>query len=136
MDDRRVPHWEYQVTHGAVSAGNVLIVLITFSLGMAGGCPTPAAAAVAESSGDAKPDAESKEGERRPLQSLLQGATPEEHAQLEEERKRISAAAKAFGSDPTAIVGYYELTYGNSSFTNILRLNTMAAEARLPITPN
>ena len=136
MDDRRVPQWEHRVTHGAVSAGNVLIVLITFSLGMAGGFATPAAVAVAESSGDAKPDAESKEGERRPLQSLLQGATPEEHAQLEEEGKRISAAAKAFGSDPTAIVGYYELTYGNSSFTNILRLNTMAAEARLPITPN
>ena len=44
-----------------------------------------------------------------PLQSLLQGATPEEHARLEEERKRISAAARAFGTDPTAINGYYQL---------------------------
>jgi hypothetical protein len=103
---------------------------------MAGACPTPAAAATSESGGDAKPEAESKEGERGPLRSLLQGATPEEHARLEEERKRISAAAKAFGTDPTAINGYYQLNYGNSSFTNNLRLNTMAAEVRLPITPN
>jgi hypothetical protein len=103
---------------------------------MAGSCPTPAAAATSESGGDTKPEAESKEGERGPLRSLLQGATPEEHARLEEERKRISAAAKAFGTDPTAINGYYQLNYGNSSFTNNLRTNTMAAEVRLPITPN
>ena len=136
MEDRRVPQWEHWVTHGAVSAGYVLIVLVTLLLGMAGSCPTPAAAATSESGGDTKPEAESKEGERGPLRSLLQGATPEEHARLEEERKRISAAAKAFGTDPTAINGYYQLNYGNSSFTNNLRTNTMAAEVRLPITPN
>ena len=109
MKGRRIPQWEHWVTHGAVSAGYVLIVLITLSLGMAGGCPTPAAAATPESGGDTKPEAESKDGERGPLRSLLQGATPEEHARLEEERKRISAAAKAFGTDPTAINGYYQL---------------------------
>ena len=79
---------------------------------------------------------EPQESERRPLRELLYGATPEERARLEEERKRLSAAAKAFGTDPTAIVGYYELTYGHSAFTNNLRLDTATAEARLPITPN
>src|SRR2546426_666240 len=79
---------------------------------------------------------EPQESERRPLRELLYGATPEERARLEEERKRLWAAAKAFGTDPTAIVGYYELTYGHSAFTNNLRLDTATAEARLPITPN
>jgi hypothetical protein len=70
------------------------------------------------------------------LQSLLQGANPEEHARLEEERKHISAAAKTFGTDPTAINGYYQLEYGHNSFTNNLRTDSLTAEARLPITPN
>ena len=35
---------------------------------------------------------EPAEGKRRPLQSLVQGATPEEQARLVEERKRLSAA--------------------------------------------
>ncbi|OAI44143.1 hypothetical protein AYO43_02315 [Nitrospira sp. SCGC AG-212-E16] len=121
---------------GAVSKGFLLIALVTLSVAMPEVGTTPASAARSESGGDAKPDAEPAEGNRRPLQSLLQGATPEEHARLEEERKRISAAAKAFGTDPTAINGYYQLNYGNSSFTNNLRTNTMAAEVRLPITPN
>lgn len=72
----------------------------------------------------------------RRLESRLLGATPEERARLEEERKRLSAEAKAFGTDPTAINGYYELTYGHSTFTNNLRLDTATAEVRLPITPN
>jgi hypothetical protein len=98
---------------------------------------TQASAAVSESSEEATPDVKPAEGKRRPLQTLLQGATPEEHARLEEERKRISAAAKAFGTDPTAINGYYELSYGNSTFSNSnLRSNSVTAEIRLPVTPN
>lgn len=79
---------------------------------------------------------EPQESERRPLRELLYGATPEERARLEEERKRISAAAARFGTDPTAIIGYYQLEYGHNTFTNNLRLDSVTAEARLPITPN
>ena len=64
------------------------------------------------------------------------GPGPEKRQGLAEERKRISAAAAAFGTDPTAINGYYELTYGHAAFTNNLRLDTATAEVRLPITPN
>ena len=35
-------------------------------------------------------------------EALLQGATPEEHARLEED-EATSAAAKSFGTDPTAV---------------------------------
>jgi hypothetical protein len=119
-----------------VSAGFLLIALVTVSLAVAEGGTTPAAAEVSESSEEAKPDAESKEGKRRPLQSLLLGATPEEQARLTEKRENISAAAKTFGTDPTAIYGYYQLEYGHNSFTNNLRTDTLTAEARLPITPN
>jgi hypothetical protein len=84
--------------------------------------------------------AESKEekqgGLRGRLESRFYGATPEEHARLEEERKRLSAAAAKFGTDPTAINGYYQLEYGRNAFTNNLVTNTATAEARLPITPN
>ena len=136
--NRRVSHWECQVAHGVASAGFLLIVLVTLSIVAAEGSTTPAsAAAVYESSEEATPDAKPAEGKRRPLQSLLQGATPEEHERLEAERERLSAAAKAFGTDPTAINGYYELNYGNSTFSNSnLRFNTVNAEVRLPITPN
>ena len=119
-----------------MSAGFLSITLVTLSLAAAGGGTTPAAAAVSESNEEAKPDAEPTEGKRRPLQSLLQGATPEEHERLQAERKRISAAAKTFGTDPTAINGYYQLEYGHNSFTNNLRTDSLTAEARLPITPN
>ena len=119
-----------------MSAGFLSITLVTLSLAAAGGGTTPAAAAVSESNEEAKPDAEPTEGKRRPLQSLLQGANPEEHERLQEERKRISAAAKSFGTDPTAINGYYELTYGRNAFTNNLTSNSATAEARLPVTPN
>jgi hypothetical protein len=51
---------------------------------------------------------ESEEGPlRRRLESRLLGATPEERERLKEEREHLSAEAKAFGTDPTAIVGYY-----------------------------
>ncbi|NWF74452.1 MAG: hypothetical protein HXY51_15625 [Nitrospirae bacterium] len=136
MDDRRILHWEYQAARGGVSAGFLLIAFATLSLTVAEGGTTPAADAGSESSEEATPDAESKEGKRRPLQSLLQGATPEEHERLQAERKRLSAAAKAFGTDPTAINGYYQLEYGHNSFTNNLRTDSLTAEARLPITPN
>jgi hypothetical protein len=75
-------------------------------------------------------------GLRGRIESRFLGATPEEHARLEEERKRLSAAAAKFGTDPTAINGYYQLEYGRNTFTNNLVTNTATAEARLPITPN
>jgi hypothetical protein len=113
------------------------MALVTLSLVLAGGGTTPAAAAASESSEEATPDATPAEGKRRPLQTLLQGATPEEHERLQAERKRISAAAKSFGTDPTAINGYYELNYGNSTFSNSnLRFNSVTADVRLPVTPN
>jgi hypothetical protein len=136
MDDRKVSQWEHQVPRVVVSAGFLFIVLVTLLLAVTGGGTTQASAAVTESSEEAKPDAGAAEGKRRPLQTLLQGATPEEHARLTEERERISLAAKAFGTDPTAINGYYQLEYGHNSFTNNLRTDSLTAEARLPITPN
>ncbi|HSB44512.1 MAG TPA: hypothetical protein VLD60_05840 [Nitrospira sp.] len=75
-------------------------------------------------------------GLRGRIESRFYGATPEEHARLEEERKRLSAAAAGFGTDPTAINGYYQLEYSHSTFTNNLRSDSALAEARLPITPN
>jgi hypothetical protein len=120
-----------------VSAGFLLIALVTLSLAVAGGGTTPASAAVTERSEESTPDAKPAEGKRRPLKTLLQGANPEEHERLEKERIRISAAAKVFGTDPTAINGYYELNYGNTTFSNNnLRNNTATAEVRLPMTPN
>ena len=76
------------------------------------------------------------EGKLRRLESFLEGATPEERARLAEERKRLSEAASAFGTDPSAIIGYYQLTYGHSEFTHGLRLDTTTAVVRLPVTPN
>lgn len=76
---------------------------------------------------------------QRPLRRLegrLLGATPDEKARLEEERKRLLAAAAAFGTDPTAIIGYYQLGYGHNVFTNNLRVDQTTATIRLPITPN
>jgi hypothetical protein len=119
-----------------VSAGFLFVALITLSLAMAGGVTTAAAAEVSNKGEEGNPDAKPAEGTRRPLRTLLQGATPEEREQLTEERKRISVAAKTFGTDPTAINGYYQLEYGHNSFTNKLRTDSLTAEARLPITPN
>ena len=87
---------------------------------------------------EAPPDKppEPTDGPLRRLESRLLGATPEERARLEEERKRLSQAASVFGTDPTAIIGYYQLTYGHSEFTHGLRLDTVTAVIRLPVTPN
>ena len=82
-----------------------------------------------------KPQEPSRGGLGR-LESRFYGATPEEHARLEEERKRLSAAAARFATDPTAINGYYQLEYGRNTFTNNLVTNSATVEARLPITPN
>lgn len=119
-----------------VSLSFLLNALVTLSLVMVAGATAPASAAVSERSDENKPESKPAEGKRRPVQTLLQGANPEEHARLEEERIRISAAAKKFGTDPTAINGYYELNYANSTFSNNLRLNTVNADVRLPVTPN
>jgi len=105
-------------------------------------CGTGSASIAAESTerSPAEPVAESPpappEGPLGRLESRLLGATPEERARLEEERKRVSAAAAAFGTDPTAIIGYYQLVYGHSTFTNNLRTDTATATVQLPITPN
>ncbi|HXX75792.1 MAG TPA: hypothetical protein VEI50_11725 [Nitrospiraceae bacterium] len=83
-----------------------------------------------------EPPEEPPPPEDRRLFSGLQGATPEERARLTAERKRLSEAASAFGTDPTAIIGYYQLTYGHSQFTLGQRLDTATAVIRLPVTPN
>ena len=97
-----------------------------------------APSAEAETQGDkgTVSEQEKPEGELSRLESLIRGATPEERARLEEERKRLSEAAAAFGTDPTAIIGYYQLEYGHTEFTNNLRLDSVTATIRLPITPN
>ena len=96
-----------------------------------------AAAEASRNDAVAESPQESAEGPlRRRLESRLLGATPEERERLKEERKRLSAEAKAFGTDPTAIVGYYQLNYGHSTFTNNLRLDTATATVVLPVTPN
>jgi len=82
-------------------------------------------------SGEEKPG-----GLRGRIEARFYGATPEEQARFEEERKRLSAAAAVFGTDPTAINGYYQLEYGHNTFLHNLRTDTATAEARLPITPN
>jgi hypothetical protein len=76
------------------------------------------------------------ESKRRRLMSPVLSATPEERARLAEERKRISEAAAAIGTDPTAIVGFYQAGYGHTEFTQGLRLDTATAVVRLPVTPN
>jgi len=140
IDDGRDSPWEHQVAHWVVGTGFLFIALVTLSLAVAEGGTTPAAAAVSESSEEATPDAKPAEGKRRPLQTLLQGATPEEHARLDAERERLSATAKSFGTDPTAIVGWYQLNYGHSTRTTDrvrnLRIDSATADVRVPITPN
>ena len=73
---------------------------------------------------------ELKEGES------LQGPTSATPASLDEERKRLSESAAAFGTDPTAIIGYYQVMYAHSTSTNNQRLDTVTATIRLPVTPN
>ena len=79
---------------------------------------------------------ESEERERHPLRARLLGATPEERERLAAERKRLSETAAAFGTDPTAIVGYYQAGYGHNAFTSNLRTETATAVVQLPLTPN
>jgi hypothetical protein len=118
-----------------MSAGLLFLALGTFSVAMAESGTAAASATASESDADGKRDEESEKGERRRRIPLL-GATPEERTRLEEERKRLSAEAKAFATDPTAINGYYELSYTHNTFTNNLRTDTATAEVRVPITPN
>ncbi len=87
-----------------------------------------------ESSADSP--SEPSEGKRRPLKELIYGATPEERERLAEERRRLSAAAANFGTDPTAIIGFYQLTYTHLAFTNSARLDSATASVQVPVTPN
>lgn len=68
--------------------------------------------------------------------TMLSVATPEERERLTEERKRLSAAGAATGTDPTAIIGFYQLAYGHSAYTHGLSTNVGSAVVRLPLTPN
>jgi hypothetical protein len=70
------------------------------------------------------------------LRELLYGAMPEERARMAEEQRRLSEAAASFGTDPTAIIGYYELTYGKIGYTNNFRLDHVTGIVQLPITSN
>ena len=104
-------------------------------------CSVADSARAAEEVPHEKPAAESEEKPaegplRRRLESRLLGATPEERARLAEERKRLSETAAAFGTDPTAIIGYYQLGYGHNAFTSNLRTETVTAVVQVPITPN
>jgi hypothetical protein len=84
----------------------------------------------------AEPEDETPGGLRGRIESRFYGATSEERARLQEERKRLSAAAAGFGTDPTAIIGYYQVEYAHSTFTNNLRLDSATATVRMPVTPN
>lgn len=124
-----------------VRRGSFIALWVFWAIGLVAG-PVAAATAAPEGRGDAavtespeEPSAPA-EGPLRRLESRLLGATPEERARLEAERARITAAAAAFGTDPTAIIGYYQLQYGHSEFTNDLRLDAATAVIRLPLTPN
>jgi hypothetical protein len=108
-----------------------LLPLEAFAAGVA-----PAAQAEAQDEPVAESEKEQPEGLRGRIESRFYGATPEEQARLEEERKRLSAAAAGFGTDPTAIIGYYQLEYGHNKFLRNFRTDSVTAEARLPITPN
>jgi len=65
-----------------------------------------------------------------------QAAAPDPRVRLDEERRRISAAAAAAGTDPTAIIGYYQLSFGHNDFSRGLSSNAATAVVRLPLTPN
>ena len=97
---------------------------------------TPPAEVQTQETPSGESQEEPPEPERRRLREVLYGATPEEQARLSEERRRISAEAAKFGTDPTAIIGYYQAAYAKTAFTNGARLDTATAVIRLPITPN
>lgn len=101
---------------------------------------TPAASWPADEPSPKEPATDSSPGllesERRQMGSPLYGATPEERERLAAERKRLSAIAAANGTDPTAIIGFYQLSYGHDAFTHSLRADTATAIAQVPLTPN
>ena len=66
----------------------------------------------------------------------MSGAEPDEQARRSEERKSLSEAGAATGSDPTAIIGYYQLSYSHNVYTTGLNLDLATAVIRLPLTPN
>ena len=109
------------ISFGVICAISYLIHSSSFAADAIEG---PADGAVTQS------QAELREGES------LQGATSEKHVSLEEERRRLSGAAAGFGTDPTAIIGYYQFMYAHSTSTNNQRLDTVTATVRLPVTPN
>ena len=111
-----------------------LLIILAILLAPAGFAWPAGEASPKDTPGESSP--EPSEGKRRPVRELLLGATPEERARLSEERKRLSEAAATFGTDPTAIIGYYQLGYGHNAYTNNLRLETAAAVVQIPITPN
>ena len=118
-----------------------IVLAIMFAAGIGSGSISLAADLPDQPEEKATTTSQEQESEplRRPLQRLeerFRGATPEERARLEEERRRLLAEAAAFGTDPTAIIGYYQLTYGHSVLTDNLRLDTATASVRVPITPN
>lgn len=76
------------------------------------------------------------ESTQRPLKRFVLGATPEERARLDAERRRLSGEAASFGVDPTAIVGFYQFLYGHSSLSSGVRVDTATPSVRVPITPN
>ena len=94
-------------------------------------------APVASWPADEPPPREPSSSESVPgeLEELIYGK-PEERERMAEEQKRLSEAAKSFGTDPTAIIGYYELTYGKIAYTNGFRLDHVTAIVQVPITPN
>mgnify|MGYP003578692094 FL=1 len=109
------------ISFGVISAIGYLINSFSFAADRIQGT---ADGTVAES------QPELKEGES------LQGPTSATPASLDEERKRLSESAAAFGTDPTAIIGYYQVMYAHSTSTNNQRLDTVTATIRLPVTPN
>lgn len=68
--------------------------------------------------------------------SAAQLPEPRQEADRDQERKRLSEAAADFGTDPTAIIGYYQVMYAHSTSTNNQRLDTVTATVRMPLTPN
>lgn len=66
----------------------------------------------------------------------MPGATSGNPPSREQERRRLSEAAASFGTDPTAIIGYYQVMYAHSTSTNNQRLDTVTATIRVPVTQN
>ena len=111
-------------------------LLISFGVSCATTYPIKSSSFAAESI-DGTADATVAESElKRKEGESQQGPPGEKHVSLEAERRRLSEAAARFGTDPTAIIGYYQLMYAHSTSTNNQRLDTVTATVRLPVTPN